>query len=183
MDKFSFFKNGLGKAAALSAVMILSAMPLGCSKSDNSAVQNQEQQQAAPAATADLGKEHFEKGVQLTLKGQYDEAIKEYEITIQHNPKSAEAHNNLGFAYMDKGDVDKAIEHQKHAIEINPDLANGYFGLAMALEKKGEKKGALENWKKFAELSQPHSKWWMKAQERIAALQGGAKKAPAAKKN
>ncbi|MBI1912896.1 MAG: tetratricopeptide repeat protein [Deltaproteobacteria bacterium] len=182
MDKLSFFKNGLGKAAALSAVMILSAMPLGCSKSDNSAVQNQEQQAAPATATVDPGKEHFEKGVQLSLKGQYDEAIKEYEITIQHNPKSAEAHNNLGFAYMDKGDVDKAIEHQKHAIEADPNLANGYFGLAMALEKKGDKKGALENWKKFAELSQPHSKWWMKAQEHIAAL-GGAKKAPAAKKN
>lgn len=112
------------------------------------------------------------------LKGQPDEAIKEYEIFLQFNSKSAEAHNILGFAYLDKGDMDKAIEHQKKAVEISPELANGYYGLALALEKKGDKAGSIASWKKFAELSQPYSKWWMKSQEHIQALEG-KKPAPA----
>ncbi|MBI5642664.1 MAG: tetratricopeptide repeat protein [Deltaproteobacteria bacterium] len=171
----SRFLRGRFSLIALSAVLAITAiLPYGCSKENKGT--EQAQQEAAPAA--DLGKEHFEKGVQLSLKGQLDEAIKEYETVLQFNPKSAETYNNLGFAYFDKGDFDKALESQKKAVELNPNLANGHYGLAMAFEKKNDKKSAIESWKKFAELSQPHSKWWMKAQEHIQALEG-KKLAPA----
>lgn len=175
-------KKFFGIAALFAALALGAVLPSGCSKESKSP---EGQQQAAQGA--DAAKEHFDKGVQLSLKGQIDEAIKEYEETIRLNPKSSEAHNNLGFAYMDKGDVDKALEHQKHAVEINPNLANAYFGLAMAYEKKGDKPNAIANWKKFSEMSQPHSKWWTKAQEHIQALEGkkaatAAKKPEAAKK-
>lgn len=172
MDTRGLLKMVPGAAlCALVAVSVL--LPYGCSKEKKDAA---EVGQAQPAA--DLGKEHFEKGVQASMKGQFDEAIKEYEMVLQFNPKSPETYNNLGFAYFDKGDVEKAIESQKKAVELNPNLANGYYGLALALEKKGEKAGSIENWKKFAELSQPHSKWWMKAQEHIQSLEG-KKAAPA----
>ncbi|MBI5453533.1 MAG: tetratricopeptide repeat protein [Deltaproteobacteria bacterium] len=173
MDRRGLLKRVPGVAlSALLAVSVL--LPYGCSKEKKDAAV---EGQAQPAA-ADLGKEHFEKGVQASMKGQVDEAIKEYEAVLQFNPKSPETYNNLGFAYFDKGDMDKAIENQRKAIELNPNLANGYYGLALALEKKGDKAGSIENWKKFAELSQPHSKWWMKAQEHIQALEG-KKAAPA----
>lgn len=171
MSTSGFFSGrGLLKTASFIAfsAMILGA-GFGCSKGGEQAKQETAVQQA-PAQ--DPAKEHFDKGVQFSLKGQLDDAIKEYEAVLTYNPKSSEAHNNLGFAYYDKGDFDKAVEHQKKAIEANPDLANGYYGLALALESKGDKKGAIENWKKFASLSQPHSKWWMKAQEHIQALEG-----------
>ncbi|OGQ62270.1 MAG: hypothetical protein A2V21_309000 [Deltaproteobacteria bacterium GWC2_55_46] len=150
--------------------------PYGCSKG--------EQAQNAPgqeAAQADPGKEHFEKGVQHSLKGELDEAIKEYETVLTYNPQSAEAYNNLGFAFYDKGAYDKAVESQKKAIEMNPNFAYAYYGLALALEKTGDKKGALENWKQFSNLAQPHSKWWTKAQERIQALEGKGSKTQAKK--
>lgn len=167
-----------GFMAFFAAVFLFSAV-LGCSREK---APQQKAQDAAVAPAADPGKEHFEKGVQLSLKGQHDEAIKEYEETIKINPKSAEAYNNLGFAYFDKGDADKAIEAQKKALEITPGLANGFYGLAMAYEKKGDKANAISNWKEFAKLSQPHSKWWMKAQEHIEALEGKKPKAAAKKK-
>lgn len=153
--------------AALAIVLLSAILPYSCSKENKAPEQAKEQ----TATSADPGKEHFEKGVQLALKGQYDDAIKEYEQTLKYNPSSPETYNNLGFAYMDKGDIDKAIESQKKAVELNPGLANGYYGLAMALEKKGDKPGALNNWKEFAKLSQPHSKWWMKAQDHIKDLE------------
>lgn len=166
-----FTKRGLFKTASFIAFSaLILAAPYGCSKGG----EQSKEQTAVQAPASDPGKEHFDKGVQYSLKGQLDDAIKEYEAVLTYNPKSAEAHNNLGFAYFDKGDVDKAIEHQKMAVESNPNLANGYYGLALALEKKGDKKGAIENWKQFASLSQPHSKWWMKAQEHIQALEGKA---------
>lgn len=170
-------KKGFLKTVSLivfSALML--AAPYGCSKGADQA-----KEQTASAPAADPAKEHFDKGVQFSLKGQIDDAIKEYETVLTFNPNSPEAHNNLGFAYFDKNELDKAIEHQKKAIELNPNLANGYYGLALALESKGDKKAAIENWKQFAALSQPHSKWWMKAQEHIQALEGKGQ-AKAAKK-
>lgn len=170
-------KRGFLKTVSLIAFSaLILAAPYGCSKGGEQA-----KEQAASAPAADPGKEHFDKGVQFSLKGQIDDAIKEYEAVLTYNPNSAETHNNLGFAYFDKSDIEKAVEHQKRAIEINPNLANGYYGLALALEHKGDKKGAIENWKQFAALSQPHSKWWVKAQEHIQALEGKAP-AKAAKK-
>ncbi|MBI2399867.1 MAG: hypothetical protein HYV23_02230 [Deltaproteobacteria bacterium] len=139
-----FTRRGLFKTAsfiAFSALML--AAPCGCSKSDEQA----KEQTAVQAPAEDPAKDHFDKGVQYSLKGQLDDAIKEYEAVITYNPKS--------------------------------NLANGYYGLALALESKGDKKGAIENWKQFASLSQPHSKWWVKAQEHIQALEG---KGQAAKK-
>ena len=173
MYKKIFLKGRLSAiAAALSVALAVSMGLLGCSKEEKKAAAPQQQQ--APDMTA--AKEHFDKGVQHTMKGETDEAIKEFEATLQIDPKSPEAHNNLGFAYYDKGDLDKAIEHQKKAIEGNPNLANAYYGLAMALEKKGDKEGAITNWKAFMKLAQPHSKWWMQAQAHIKKLEG---KAPA----
>lgn len=158
------------------AFAVLAIFPYGCSKSE-------EAKDAATVAKsetpADPGKEHFEKGVRALLQKQNDEAIKEFNETIKINPKSSEAYNNIGFAYLDKEDVEKSIESQKKAIELNPQLANGYYGLAMAYEKKGDNEGALNNWKEFAKLSEPHSKWWTKAQERIAVLEGGQQAQPA----
>ncbi|MBI5586891.1 MAG: tetratricopeptide repeat protein [Deltaproteobacteria bacterium] len=173
MHKMNFLNGkAFTAAAALAAVVALAAGPIGCSKEQKQA----ETKQRQPAQSASAAKEHFDKGVQLTMKGQTDDAIKEFEATLQIDPKSPEAHNNLGFAYYDKGDADKAIEHQKKALEGDPNLANAYYGLAMALEKKGDKEGAVANWKEFMKLAQPHSKWWMQAQTHIKNLEG---KAPA----
>lgn len=159
------------RVAAISAIVLLTAMPFGCSKEKSDQV-SPEQAQANAAA----GKDHFNKGVQLSLKGQYDEAIKEYEASLQAAPGVPEVYNNIGFAYFDKGDLDKAIEYQKKALELSPNMANAYYGLALSFEKKGAKADAVTNWKQFASLSQPHSKWWIKAQEHIQALENSGKK-------
>jgi len=181
MFKKSFLQGrSVTFAAAMAAALAMSIAFIGCSKEEKKpAAVPQQEQLAQKEDTA--AKDHFDKGVQHSMKGETDEAIKEFEATLQIDPKSPEAHNNLGFAYYDKNDLDKAIEHQKKAIEANPNLANAYYGLAIALEKKGDKEGAITNWKAFMKLAQPHSKWWMQAQAHIKNLEGKAPaKAPAA---
>ncbi len=165
----TIFSQGGKNAFLMIAVILTALIPYGCSKSKNepSTTTPADQAQAVPP-----GKEHFNKGIQFALKGQHDDAIKEFEETLKENPNSAEIYNNLGFEYMDKGDLDKSIENQKKAIEINPNLANAYYGLAMSLEKKGDKQGALTNWKEFLRLSQPHTRWWMNAKSHIKNLEG-----------
>ncbi|MBW7957400.1 MAG: tetratricopeptide repeat protein [Deltaproteobacteria bacterium] len=157
----------------MSFTALLLVTPYGCSKAEKEAAApaEQQQQQQQTADPSDPAKAHFEKGVQHLLKKEYDLAIKEYETVLQYNPKSAETYNNLGFAYFDTGEFEKASEAQKKAVEIKPDMANAYYGLAMAQEKTGDLVGALESWKAFSGLTQPNSKWWAKAQERIQVLE------------
>lgn len=167
LTKRNYWKNltTLTLAAALSVTLVY-----GCSK-------GKDNQQAGSAATAPAAssvssaKEHFDKGNQLYSKGQLDEAVKEYELTVSVDPRSVEAYNNMGFVYHDKGDFDKAIDSQKKAVGIDQTYANAYYGLALSLEKKGDVKGALENWKIFMKLAKPQSTWWLKAKERIEKLE------------
>jgi len=156
-------KSGVKSFILITAMAVAVLLPYGCKKKE--APTGQEQQATQP------GREHFNKGIQFALKGQHDDAIKEFQETLKYNPNSAETYNNLGFEYMDKGDLDKAIESQNKAIQLNPNLGIAYYGLAMALEKKGDKEGALKNWKEFLKYAQPHTRWWMNAKAHIKELE------------
>ncbi|OGQ58122.1 MAG: hypothetical protein A3J24_06200 [Deltaproteobacteria bacterium RIFCSPLOWO2_02_FULL_53_8] len=168
-------------AVLAGAVLVLSMGFYGCSQEK---APQEAPKQAAPVAeqrqptgqrtVEDIAKakEHFMKGVQLARSGKIDEAIKEYEASITINPNSPEALSNLGYALYDKGLIGPAIDAQVDAIKINPELANAYFGLGLAFEANKDKKNAIEAWKQYVARAEPHSKYWMVAQEHIAKLEG-----------
>ncbi len=114
--------------------------------------------------------EHFNRGLRYSFSKNYDDAIKEFEEVLKLNPNSAEAYNNIGFAYFDKGDIDNAIIQHKKALEINPRLANAYYGLALAYEKKDRVQDAITNWDKYIKLSPPGTVWVDKAKRRLNRL-------------
>ncbi|MBI5562498.1 MAG: tetratricopeptide repeat protein [Deltaproteobacteria bacterium] len=161
-----------GAAMVTAAVLGASVSFYGCSKEQSAQTQAQTQQPSGAAENVAAAKEHFQTGMQFDMKGQNDAAIKEYEESLRLNPNSPEVHNNLGFAYFDKGDTGRAIANQTEALKLNPELANAYYGLAQALEKKGDKKGAIENWKQYIARAEPHSKYWMLAQQHVNKLEG-----------
>ena len=125
--------------------------------------------------TSDSNKanEHFEKGVSYSLKKEYDKAIAEYLESLKYNPNVAAVHSNLAFAYFDKGNPDMAIQEHKKAIELDPEHANAYYGMALIYEAKDNNAEAIKNWEAFLKLTQPHSLWWNKAQERLEKLKRG----------
>lgn len=181
-------KTGM-KALVLCVVIGFSALAFsGCSKeSKEPQTSSSAGQTAAGVKTGSpediaKAKEHYDKGVRLSLQSQHDEAIKEYEESLKLSQGSAETFNNLGFEYFDKAILDKkkidapmldkAIELQQKALAINPNLANAHYGLAQALEKKGDKQNAVNSWRAFMQLSEPHSRWWMQAKAHIDFLEG-----------
>lgn len=158
------------KAVCLIAAFVLAMSAFaGCRKTDD------------VKKNSELAKSHFDKGVNLWMKRQYDGALKEFDETLKLSPASAESYNNKGFIYFDKGDFDKAADAQKKALEINPKLANAYYGLAQSLEMKGDKPSAIGNYRTFMQMSEPHSKWWMQAQAHIRKLEGREGQRPAGK--
>jgi tetratricopeptide (TPR) repeat protein/RNA polymerase subunit RPABC4/transcription elongation factor Spt4 len=70
--------------------------------------------------------DYIKEGIELCKKHQYDQGIILFNQAIELNPKSADAFNNRGSAYLDKGDLKQAISDYSHAIELKPNLAMAY---------------------------------------------------------
>lgn len=80
--------------------------------------------------------EYLEKAYKLQMDGNYEEAIKNYKLSIDYFP-TAEAHTFLGWAYSFLGDLDKAIEECKMAIDIDVDYGNPYNDIGSYLIQQG----------------------------------------------
>jgi tetratricopeptide (TPR) repeat protein len=75
--------------------------------------------------------------------GRSNEAIIHYQKALQTNPNYADAHNNLGNAFLQTGQVDEAIAHYQRALEINPNKINTLQNLASTFEQKGQLPDAI----------------------------------------
>ena len=68
---------------------------------------------------------HYNLGVAYSQAKLYDEAVEEYEKSLQYNSLNADAHYNLGLLFENiKMDPQRAIEHYRKYLEIKPDTAD-----------------------------------------------------------
>lgn len=77
---------------------------------------------------------YFDKGVALTDKGQFDQAILEYRKALDVDPDYPQAHNNIALILKRQGKPDAAIWHLAQALRVDPDYADAHnnWGLALA---------------------------------------------------
>src|SRR5262249_32640448 len=109
--------------------------------------------QAAVAAAPGNAAAHNMMGVTMKEKGQLDEAIVYFLKAIEIDPKSANAHSNLGALLCDdKRDYDGAIAWFHKAIDIDPRYADAHSNLGTALRFKGQLDEAIASYKKAIDL-------------------------------
>ena len=53
-------------------------------------------------------------------KKNWAEAVKRFQQAALRDPRNADIHNYLGFAYRNLKQFDPAFKHYKHALELNP---------------------------------------------------------------
>ena len=70
------------------------------------------------------------RGIAYGEKGQYEQAISDFNKAIEINPRYVKAYNNRGIIYRLKGQYEQAISDFYKAIEINPMDAQTYNNLA-----------------------------------------------------
>jgi tetratricopeptide (TPR) repeat protein len=87
-------------------------------------------------------REYFYKGYLCQMRGEYDNAISNYEKSIDVYP-TAEAFTFLGWTYSYKGDLERAIEECKNAINIDPDYGNPYNDIGAYLLQQGNADEAI----------------------------------------
>jgi len=91
-------------------------------------------------------------GMALGAEGKLDQAIVEFQKSLEIAPDYAEGYNNLGNALTLKGDDDEAITQYEKALKIQPDSAGTRANLAGILFKHGKLDEAIAQFRKVVEL-------------------------------
>ena len=92
-------------------------------------------------------------GLVLFERGNVDEAVAQYQKSLQIKPNHPEAQNNLGNALFRKGRVDEAIAHYQKALEIKPRDAVFQCNLGNALFRKGRVDEAIAHYQEALEIN------------------------------
>lgn len=99
-------------------------------------------------SNAELAKEYLRKAYNYQLNGRNDQAIINYNLSIQLSP-SAEAYTHLGYVYALEGKYEDSIQQCKLAIEIDSKFGSAYFITGFCLMKLGDLENSI-NWLKKA---------------------------------
>jgi len=91
-------------------------------------------------------KDYFQLATLYAKRKDWQRAIQYYLKSIQLNPDSVEAYNNLGNVYFNLNQVDKAILYYGKASKLDPDYLNAYTNLGLAYLKKGLIDKAISQW-------------------------------------
>lgn len=96
-----------------------------------------------PLGAANLGDDdavvsddpNFQEGKKAMESQDWNKAVDLLSKTVQADPKNADAHNFLGYAYRKAGKVDASFNHYNEALKLNPKHkhAHEYIGEAYLL--------------------------------------------------
>jgi tetratricopeptide (TPR) repeat protein len=78
-----------------------------------------------------------EQAIQVSHLGRHEESAKLWKEYLRRQPRSAEAHLNLGTAYWNRGCYIEAIDCARQASRLNPSMKEAWFNLAIALLMAG----------------------------------------------
>lgn len=97
---------------------------------------------AAGGGEAEL-RTNFNKALELTQAGKYDEAEAAYKALLEKAPSIPEIHYNLGFLYTQKKDWASAEAAFQKALELKPDYSDATTALAKVYQDSGQPDKAI----------------------------------------
>ncbi|UCC40460.1 MAG: sulfatase-like hydrolase/transferase [Candidatus Aminicenantes bacterium] len=99
-------------------------------------------------------------GTAYAKKGNFDKAIKSFEMGLSLDNKHPELYNNLanacyshGLQSRDSFVYSRCFEYYKKAIELDPEYPAPYYGLGHAYRQQGDLGGAIYCWEKALEAN------------------------------
>jgi tetratricopeptide (TPR) repeat protein len=93
------------------------------------------------------------RGRAWAQKGDFDNAIADFNAAIQLAPGYGHAYLDLGVAWARKGDFDKAIAYINKAIRLNPQEATGFYNRGHVWYDKGDYDNAVADYSEAIRLS------------------------------
>jgi Flp pilus assembly protein TadD len=95
---------------------------------------------------------HNNLGNEMTVQGEFDEAIAHYLEALRIKPHYAGAHNNLAVVLARQGRFDQAILHYSEALRLKADSAETHNNLGVALVQLGKIDAAIAHYIRALEL-------------------------------
>ena len=115
------------------ALGVLSLLPsrisLACAQLQNA---------TQPASATSGPNQFYTDGLEALRKGDLAGARKAFEASVQQNPKSAEAHNMLGWALFLQNEIAPAIVELQQAIRLDSSLLTAHLTLSSAYISAGD---------------------------------------------
>lgn len=81
-------------------------------------------------------KKHINNGVDLQTRGLFDQAIEEYKVALNDDPKNPVAWVDIGSAYQQKKSYDNAIDAYNRALALDPNNATAKQGIKATQDAK-----------------------------------------------
>jgi tetratricopeptide (TPR) repeat protein len=95
---------------------------------------------------------HHNYGFALLKTGKVDDAITQFQESLQMVSDYAEAHQYLGVAFQEKGREDDAIVHLQKALQLKPDYPDAHANLGNALLQEGRVDEAILHFQRGLQL-------------------------------
>jgi tetratricopeptide (TPR) repeat protein len=91
-------------------------------------------------------------GIVLTGKANVNEAVANYQKSLELDPNYAQAHYNLGNALLEQGEIAQAFTHSQKALALAPWDADAHVAAGNVLLAKGDFDTAIAHYTKAVEL-------------------------------
>jgi Flp pilus assembly protein TadD len=85
---------------------------------------------------------HYDVGVAAIEEKDYARAIDNLRLVVKDEPRNADAHDWLGYAYAQIGDRDRSQRHYREALKLDPRHRRAHLHLGEAQLVHGDKEGA-----------------------------------------
>jgi len=98
------------------------------------------------------------RGCAYHAKQEWDNALRDFEKTLELDPDYANAHRNCGLVYNVKGWNDRAIQATTRALELNPNWPEAYTDRGNWYRAKGDLDRAVQEYEQAIKVG-PHYVW------------------------
>ncbi len=98
---------------------------------------------------------HNDLGVALARKGCNDEALVQFRLAAELDPRYSDAHRNLGITLLQLGRAEESAAEFQALVQLKPRVAEGHYQLAVALDRAGHASESNEQYRQALALD-PH---------------------------
>ncbi|HHH52505.1 MAG TPA: tetratricopeptide repeat protein [Bacteroidetes bacterium] len=130
---------------------------------------NNHAQKSLPSSR--IAKKYYNKGIDKFRKGDFDNAIKYFEKTLEKEPDFVPAYYQLAGTYYKKNDYKNCEKYYKESLNIDSTFNNQvFYSLGVVLEKQGKLRDALVFYKKFLSKTKKEDSLFKKTKLKIKNL-------------
>lgn len=92
---------------------------------------------------------HHVLGKAYLAQRKFDEAIREFEQSLNGNQNQAQVYNDLGVAWLEKGDFKRSLDSFNKALQLDGNLLEALFNRALCYEKQSRFDEAKADWNEY----------------------------------